>query len=77
MVPESASQVAEGRAPQGRAEKTRGTGAGRRHRKAGLQGNDGGARRRDGQGTAQTDIICVTGAATVLKQTYSVDRYGD
>ena len=61
LVPESASKVAQGGAPEGRAEEEGGAGEGRRHREAGLQGNDGGVRRRDRQGMAtdcvQTDLF--------------------
>lgn len=46
LVPEPASQVAEGRAPQGGAEEAGRTGTGRSHRETGLQGRGGGARRR-------------------------------
>jgi hypothetical protein len=73
MVPEPAGEVAEGRTPQGRAEETGRTGEGRRHREARLQGRDGGAQRRDGQGTAAqsdaylTDIINSLLSASTLK----------
>ena len=52
MVPESASQVAQGGAPEGGTKEEGGSGKGRRHREAGLQGNDGDAGRRDRQGMA-------------------------